>query len=93
MTLFFALGVIGVALVVDLLLSVVLKSMWVWFVTPAFGIAAPGIAMIFGMLLMISLVKGMKTNFDWDELPKAFINRFVGIFVIWGIGWIVHLFV
>lgn len=46
----------AVVLVSVLLRGFVLSTIWQWFLTPTFGIPAPGVSMCIGILLIISFL-------------------------------------
>lgn len=85
------LGFLVIAIIIDLGVAWVANTLWGWFVTPAFHLAAPGIMIMFGLSIMVSLYKGTNTtDFDWDQFPKMIFNRTVGVLVILLFGWLAH---
>lgn len=53
--------VVPVALAIGVPLALwtafVFQTLWAWFLTPIFGISAPSLWMVFGLILMVSLLK------------------------------------
>lgn len=95
---------IPLALAIDVPLTlwkaVVVQTLWVWFVTPSFGLAAPSLWMVFGLILMVGLLKRKPETTKaegWEALAgfgaeiaygviTPLIALFLGAFALWMAG-------
>lgn len=79
----------------------VVQKLWVWFATPAFGITAPSIILIWGLFWLVAMFDLPKPDNDLDNQSdekyfKKLIYGFFYTFVIttFGLfaGWLIQLF-
>lgn len=78
----------------------ILNQLWTWFVLPAFGIKSPGMVLLFGICLTVSVLTGeyghirsYKNKQTKEEIvPSNQWMSLVSLLMIWGIGAITHFY-
>jgi hypothetical protein len=76
----------------------VLVCLWVWFVEPVFGLAAPSVVNAIGLSLLVSLLthqvadKKQEDRGPWMSISISFGTSTVVSLVSLLAGWIVHQF-
>ena len=80
----------------------VLRKLWIWFITPALGCAAPSLAIAIGLALMVGLFGTTFEQFvvasDPDDMEKRayqggilLSHLFLRPMTIWLLGYFVHM--
>jgi hypothetical protein len=82
---------IGCAL--DLLRAVVIQWQWGWFITPWAHIVAPGVVMIWGLLILKSSIMGVGKLEPEDSFVDIVAINLSGTVTFATLGWLIHLFV
>lgn len=105
----FLIGLVAflLAIPVSILSAFVVSQHWGWFVTPAFGLEVPSIAILIGLSWMVSLFRLSFSSYHiLDKLDSAhpddsdklrplvtMVSATLMILFSWLGGWIIHLFV
>lgn len=89
------LGILPILVLSSLLRAWALSYLWVWFVTPIFGLTVPTFGLLYGFSMIVSYmthqyVKSPKESSD--EWYSPFLAAFIGPFLSVGIGWIVKTY-
>lgn len=90
-TLHLALGLLGVF---------VLADYWRWFLTPTFGLPAPPLLMLYGLMVMARLAAGSFKVGRYKPSPDEEARKYPGwqrvgstalaLLVLWGLGWLIQ---
>ena len=86
------LQIIAIGSLCDILRAVVIQLQWNWFVTPWTHIIAPGVIMIWGLLVMKSAIFGFGKIED-EEVSDVIIGSLAATTALAVIGFIIHLMV
>jgi hypothetical protein len=73
--------------------AVFLNILWGYFVAPTFGMASPGILMLAGLSLFVSLLRYKATQGVTQSTGKVVGGVILGPPLLGFFGWILHLFV
>ncbi len=79
------------AISADIFGATYLYKAWGWFITPTFGMNAPNIATIFGLILIYTFFKGFKKREDEDVIDLI-AYKFCAIFTLFVLSWITSIF-
>ena len=60
--------------------------LWGWFITPTFHIAVPAFVMLWGVLVLISVVIHNGKGMLREDIPEYLLNSFVHSLVALGVG-------
>lgn len=89
--------VMPISILAGLWVAFVATVLWGWFVTPQFGLAVPGIWVMFGLLVLLRLPTMKpsdddKPGVDWDKVLRATIFSVIAPAMALLSGWIATLF-
>lgn len=76
----------------SLLRGWVINTMWGWFVLPAFGFAAPGIAVCIGLSFFVHLFTSSRVDNDQRHVIEKLLTPIMRDLFTLGFGWLVTLF-
>lgn len=75
--------------------GLVISKLWLWFVVPTFGLVPITIVQSIGLSLLVGIFKGVKSSGKDDsfkEIVEKSLTGMITILMLFGIGWIVSLF-
>ena len=70
--------------------------LWTWYITSQFGIKSPSLFGMWGILLIIQLIKEYKYSEEIDsfsEFMKKLFYKLIYITFGFGFGWVIHFFI
>lgn len=91
MVLLLILGFAAFTVVLTIARGFILQSLWGWFLVPL-GLPPIGIANAIGVAMIVSYLTYSHLKKDSEDGASVFIQPFVNMVIVWGVAWVVHLF-
>ena len=89
------LGLSALIVLAYLLDGVAVKILWGWFVTPTFGIAAPNVFQIIGLIILVRIIFCARPKFAkseaGDDFGRAFAFKFIDYAFVLMLGGLLKL--
>lgn len=74
----------------------VVMVLWGWFATPVFGVAAPGIGVCIGLVMLVGLMtlanRGRHEK-KGESITIRLVGQCIGVLATVGVGYLIHLYV
>ena len=82
-----------ITIAITLMRAFVVSIMWEWFVSPAFGLEAPSVAAIAGLLYLFAMITSRRVDLDKVDIQKEIAHGLISPWVYLALAFPLSFFV